>query len=1320
MTSAFASIQQWQPSCTVQLACSGQVADRGSLVIARGNIVEIYEIDDDREIQPMRLRFRIPLQGIPHDMKLCRYPNSQYDSILLSFEPARLSRLDFNPESNMFETTAMHSYEDPKQKLGNLQDFQPAMLSVDPLQRCTAMVISTSFVMVWPSKDRIRFGEVQASSDAPKGIMASHSTTSCEGIVIDLSEYGVRNIKAITFLNGYLEPSLLILHEPDYTWAGRVAVKPATCIMTSVSINIDTSKHFLIATEKDLFYDTHSLLPLPMPIGGALVISCNMIIHYKQKIEFALSLNEFGDACDTLRVVPNPSRCSPTTLDRCVCAALSNDAVLIGSSDGELYILNLQTLGDVIRSMELVRITRTHIPSVICVLSQSLLFLGSKLGDSMLIEYNIVSENLSDNGAQPPIKRVKRNAPGFDGLDWVFDDGASTGGSSSVVASIRDSLFSIGPICKLRMGINNQLATPRAEMVGISGYDRTGAFVVLDDCVRSKSLASFDVKTHPLGIWSVYAPAVTGACDFDDTPMYLIAALENRTLVKRSYQNELSSVESDGFAIDVRTLCVANVLSNSAVVQVSLLEARVIVDGSSYLCFPHGHEVPDVNIRYAVINDPFIALLMEDGHVLLGQVERDAEGVNLSFELVPLPPTATALSLYRDYGATNLFQASGKQSNSNGQEFADNAEELETLLFGTAPSAPVPEAAAPVFKTEPVNVLCVASDDGSLHLLSLPDMSPLFVTYNISIGARLLLNQIGCENLMSSTDVCPKVVSMLLCTLCADVSARPVLVLSLSNGDVLAYNAFTSPNAHSNRIALSFSRFHHGLITRSVVASGIESVPFAVKFSDIRGMSGIFIAGSRSYWLWGNRDYIHSIAHNAEGAISAFCQFQNKTFAYCIDNTLKICALPADINYELEMAVRRIPFRMTPLLLTYHADSSTFALVSLRSFKVPSIEGETERSVPLYDQRPQMHLCINGSMTVVDTFKDMEREDETILCVEDTPVASGEKRLMLLSVGTGNVESEEVSCRGRLLMFRVHDTTPSDPTGAGYRYNLAFESKEIGPVSAITPVQGFLCVSVGLRVIMYRWDTDRLIGCAFYDADFFTISLHAAKNFVLLTDIYNSSHLLYWEPRLKQIIFLGKDPVRTEAYACEFLIDGDDLSIVVSDGEGNMRLLGYAPYQPDSLGGKRLLRRADIHIGSRMTSFVRIRGNELPGAPVSVGTRYPIVTGTVDGSVICLSPVNDNVYRRLYSLTTLLTYHIQHFGGLNPRIFRTWRSTEHGSLHTVNVARNIVDLDFLLEYTNLDLIQQQKMAAGIGTTPEQIIDNLLQLQLSASLHAYVS
>lgn len=47
-----------------------------------------------------------------------------------------------------------------------------------------------------------------------------------------------------------------------------------------------------------------------------------------------------------------------------------------------------------------------------------------------------------------------------------------------------------------------------------------------------------------------------------------------------------------------------------------------------------------------------------------------------------------------------------------------------------------------------------------------------------------------------------------------------------------------------------------------------------------------------------------------------------------------------------------------------------------------------------------------------------------------------------------------------------------------------------------------------------------------------------------------------------------------------------------------------------------------------MTSFVRLRGRDLSGMTVSRGGRYPLVGAGVDGSVSCLAPVTETLYRR--------------------------------------------------------------------------------------------
>lgn len=64
-------------------------------------------------------------------------------------------------------------------------------------------------------------------------------------------------------------------------------------------------------------------------------------------------------------------------------------------------------------------------------------------------------------------------------------------------------------------------------------------------------------------------------------------------------------------------------------------------------------------------------------------------------------------------------------------------------------------------------------------------------------------------------------------------------------------------------------------------------------------------------------------------------------------------------------------------------------------------------------------------------------------------------------------------------------------------------------------------------------------------------------------------------------------------------------------------------------------------------------------------------------------------------------------GGLNPRAYRL--------LPDQTPNENVVDELLLQLYPCLDLPTQQSFAAAIGTTPSQIIENILQIQLSSRM-----
>jgi len=89
------------------------------------------------------------------------------------------------------------------------------------------------------------------------------------------------------------------------------------------------------------------------------------------------------------------------------------------------------------------------------------------------------------------------------------------------------------------------------------------------------------------------------------------------------------------------------------------------------------------------------------------------------------------------------------------------------------------------------------------------------------------------------------------------------------------------------------------------------------------------------------------------------------------------------------------------------------------------------------------------------------------------------------------------------------------------------------------------------------------------------------------------------------------------------------------------------------------------------------------------------------------------VYRRLHSLHAQLTFQLAHYGGMNPRSFRAYKSSDP---RKQGQARNIVDLKLLHQFLSLDLLQQKSLAKNIGTTADNIVTNLLELDLQMRLY----
>ncbi|KAL9227839.1 hypothetical protein vseg_003484 [Gypsophila vaccaria] len=62
----------------------------------------------------------------------------------------------------------------------------------------------------------------------------------------NLRDLDIKHVKDFVYVHGYIELVLVILHERELTWAGRVSWKHHTCMIPALSINTTMKQRPLI------------------------------------------------------------------------------------------------------------------------------------------------------------------------------------------------------------------------------------------------------------------------------------------------------------------------------------------------------------------------------------------------------------------------------------------------------------------------------------------------------------------------------------------------------------------------------------------------------------------------------------------------------------------------------------------------------------------------------------------------------------------------------------------------------------------------------------------------------------------------------------------------------------------------------------------------------------------------------------------------------------------------------------------------------------------------------------------------------------------
>ncbi|XP_020575291.1 cleavage and polyadenylation specificity factor subunit 1-like [Phalaenopsis equestris] len=457
------------------------------------------------------------------------------DSILLSFKDAKITVLEFDDSAHELRTSSMHCFEGPDWhylKRGRESFSSGPTMKVDPMGRCAgALVYGLQMVIMTAAQA----GQGLAVDDEPSNIGAGAAVRIESSYIINLRDLDMKHVKDFTFVHGYIEPVMVILQEKEPTWAGRITWKHHTCMISALSISTTLKQHPLIWSAANLPHDAYKLLPVPSPIGGVLVICANSIHYHSQSVSRSLGLNSFSAQPESSMDMPKSN--FTVELDAANATWLSHDVAMFSSKTGELLILTLVNDGRVVQRLDLIKSKASVLTSAITGVGCSFFFLGSRLGDSLLIQYSSgtslamsihANEEVMDvDGDVPLAKKLRRmssdSLQDFSSCEELSLFSTTPNSSESTqkffTFAVRDSLINVGPLKDFAYGLrinadSNATGISKQsnyELVCASGHGKNGAICVMQNSIRPDLITEWVGCDMRCCLQKFYAP---GSHDF--------------------------------------------------------------------------------------------------------------------------------------------------------------------------------------------------------------------------------------------------------------------------------------------------------------------------------------------------------------------------------------------------------------------------------------------------------------------------------------------------------------------------------------------------------------------------------------------------------------------------------------------------------------------------------------------------------------------------------------------------------------------------------------------------------------------------------------
>jgi cleavage and polyadenylation specificity factor subunit 1 len=390
-------------------------ANANNLILARTSVLQIFCLKQKNHGQDTKLVLvaEYSLSGTVTSLGRVRILNSKSggEAILIALRDAKLSLIEWDPEKHSISTISIHYYEgEGLQRNPWVPDLRNCVnhLTVDPSSRCAVFHFGTTNIAIIPFHqvgDDLVMDDYDAEFDRedaessptkkPNGDVASYQTPYASSFVLPLTalDPGILHPIHLAFLHEYREPTFGILYSSIARSSALNYERKDIAQYAVFTLDLQQRASTTLLSISRLPNDLFAVISLPLPVGGALLVGTNELIHVDQGGKTsAIGVNEFARQYSAFSMADQSK--SRMRLEGCQIEQLnaSSGDMLIVMAGGDLAVLSFRLDGRSVSGLsvhvlpqELAQSLFRSKASCIAFLEPSRLFLGSDVADSVLL-----------------------------------------------------------------------------------------------------------------------------------------------------------------------------------------------------------------------------------------------------------------------------------------------------------------------------------------------------------------------------------------------------------------------------------------------------------------------------------------------------------------------------------------------------------------------------------------------------------------------------------------------------------------------------------------------------------------------------------------------------------------------------------------------------------------------------------------------------------------------------------------------------------------------------------------------------------------------